>query len=148
MAYLVEQRRIADRAAAAELAAVAQWAELHRVDTRVEVGAVDPDLWHVLEDQRSAEAATSAAAHGDVPRSEDEVAHGLLRREGELRLGGEGAFTVTEFAVDELAAGLGLSETAARAYVGQAVELRDRLPRCWHKVMSGHLAAWKACRIA
>ena len=53
-----------------------------------------------------------------------------------------------EFAVAELAAALGLSEPAGRAYVGQAVELRDRLPRCWDRVMAGTLPAWKARQIA
>src|SRR5919206_472256 len=73
---------------------------------------------------------------------------GLAGLEGELRLAGQGAFRVAEFAVAELAAALGLSEPAARGYVGQAVELRDRLPRCWEQVMAGRLPAWKARRIA
>ena len=136
MTFLVGQRRAQDQAAARELRAVAHWAELHRVDTTVEVGAVDLEVWRVLEDQR--------AARGAV----DVVAAGLLGREGQLRMAGEGAFTIAEFAVTELAAGLGMSETAARAYVGQALELRDRLPRCWDEVMAGRLPAWKARRIA
>ena len=136
MAFLVGQRRAQDEAAARELRAVAHWAELHRVDTTVEVGAVDLEVWRVLEDQRAASAGADAAEPG------------LLGREGELRLAGEGAFTVAEFAITELAAGLGMSETAARAYVAQAIELRDRLPRCWGEVMAGRLPAWKARRIA
>ena len=72
----------------------------------------------------------------------------LLGREGELRLAGQGAFAVCEFAVCELAAALGVSETAARAYVGQAVELRDRLPRLWVRVMDGEVPAWKARQVA
>ncbi len=135
---VVEQRRLQDAAAARELAAVAHWAELHRVDTRTEVGAVDLEGWRLLEDRLAHDpTATTVAA-----------TTGLLGREGELRLAGEGAFTVAEFAVTELAAALGLSEPAAREYVGQAVELRDRLPRCWDQVMAGRLPAWKARRIA
>ena len=68
--------------------------------------------------------------------------------EGVLRSAGEGAFMVAEYAVAELATALGLSEHAGRAYVGQAVELRDRLPRCWAQVMCGALPAWKARQIA
>ena len=68
--------------------------------------------------------------------------------EGVLRSAGEGAFMVEEYAVAELATALGLSEHAGRAYVGQAVELRERLPRCWAQVMAGALPAWKARRIA
>ncbi len=72
----------------------------------------------------------------------------LLGREGELRLAGQGGFAVCEFAVCELAAALGMSEPAARAYVGQAVELRDRLPRLWGRVMDGAVPAWKARGVA
>ena len=57
-------------------------------------------------------------------------------------------FAVGEFAVCELAAALGMSETAARAYVGQAVELRDRLLRLWGRVMGGEVPAWKGRQIA
>ena len=55
---------------------------------------------------------------------------------------------VDEFAVCQLAAALGMSEPAARAYVGQALELRDRLPRLWARVMGGELPAWKARQVA
>ena len=130
---------------------VAHWAELHRVDTTTEVGAVDPEVWGLLEDQlrteAAARAATQAATDPDatpVP----ELGSGLLGREGALRLAGEGASTVAEFAVTELAATLSMSEPAARAYVGQAIELRDRLPRCWVQVMAGRLPTWRARRIA
>lgn len=64
---------------------------------------------------------------------------GDLGVEGVLRLGGEGAFTVREFAVTDLAALLGMSEQGARDYVGQTVELRDRLPRLCSQVMAGRL---------
>ncbi|HET6561073.1 MAG TPA: DUF222 domain-containing protein, partial [Marmoricola sp.] len=50
--------------------------------------------------------------------------------------------------VCELAAALGISEAAGRAYVGQAVELRDRLPRLWGRVMVGQVPAWKARQVA
>ena len=42
----------------------------------------------------------------------------------------------------------GMSEQGARDYVGQVVELRDRLPRLWAQVMSGRLPVWKARRVA
>ena len=73
---------------------------------------------------------------------------GELGTEGILRLIGEGAFSVWEFAVTDLAVTLELSEHAARAYVAQAVELRDRLPRLWGQVMTGRLPVWKARRVA
>ena len=55
---------------------------------------------------------------------------------------------VREFAVTDLAVTLGLSEQAARHYVAQTVELRDRLPRLWAQVMAGRLPVWKARRVA
>ncbi len=120
LAVVLEEQRREHEAAARRLRAVAHWAELHRSD---HVGAVDP--------------AFRDYADRPVPGVE-----------GELRLAGEGTFRVEEFAVCQLAAGLGMSEPAARRYVGQALELRDRLPRCWARVMTGELPAWKACQIA
>ncbi len=130
LAFAVSQRRAADAAAARELRAVAHWADLHRVG---HVGAVDPEVTEWLDgDARRAWAAQTS----------------VLGLEGELRLAGQGAFMVEEFAVAELATALGINERTGRAYVGQAVELRDRLPLCWAQVMAGRLPAWKARRIA
>ena len=120
--FVLERRRRQDAAAAEELLAVAHWADLHRVR---HVGAVHSDIARTLDQEATA-----------------------LGLEGELRLAGQGAFGVCEFAVAELATGLGMSEAAGRAYVGQALELRDRLPRCFHRVVAGDLPAWKARRIA
>ena len=61
---------------------------------------------------------------------------------------GPGAPLVAEFSVAEFAAALGLSTDAGRGYLGEAVELRYRLPRLWARVGGGDLAAWKARRIA
>ena len=61
---------------------------------------------------------------------------------------GPGAPLVAEFSVAEFAAALGLSTDAGRGYLGEAVELRYRLPRLWARVTGGDLAAWKARRIA
>jgi hypothetical protein len=128
---VVEQRRRQDRAAAEELRAVAHWADLHRLAADEVVGAVDPDIANDL--------CRRGIAGEDVS---------VLGREAELRLSGQGAFLVEEFAVAEVAAVLGMSEHAGRSYVGQAVELRDRLPRLWDRVMSGELPAWKARQVA
>jgi len=61
---------------------------------------------------------------------------------------GEGAFTVQEFAVTQVATTLGMSERGARSYVGQTLELRDRLPRLWGRVMDNELPAWKGRQVA
>jgi len=66
----------------------------------------------------------------------------------DLALAGPGAPTVAEYAVPELAAALGLSTEAGKRYLGQALELRYRLPRLWARVQAGDLAAWRARRVA
>ena len=65
-----------------------------------------------------------------------------------MPLAGEGAPLVAEFAVTEFAAAIGLSTDAGKSYVGQALELRHRLPRVWRRVVKGDLRAWQARRIA
>ncbi|TIC81005.1 HNH endonuclease signature motif containing protein [Nocardioides sp. GY 10127] len=64
---------------------------------------------------------TPAFLHGDRP----------------LELGGPGSPLVTEAAVVEWAAALGMSTDAGRAFVGQVVELRYRLPRTWAAMTRG-----------
>ena len=128
LAFVTGRRRVVDLAAAQELAGVAHWADLHRVGG---LGAIDAEI---LDSFTIAE---QLAAETDR--------RGI---ESVLRLAGQGAFMIAEYAVAELATALGLSEAAGRAYVGQAVELRDRLPRCWAQVMAGALPAWKARQIA
>ena len=91
----------------------------------------------------------TGSTDGTVGAVDRSLCAGLARRRGSTRCwaakassgcSGEGAFAVEEFAVTQLAAALGMSEPAARRYVGQALELRDRLPRLWATVMAG------ACR--
>ena len=48
----------------------------------------------------------------------------------------------------EFAAAVGLPTETGKAYLGEALELRHRLPRTWARVRSGDLAAWRARRIA
>ncbi|QZY29990.1 HNH endonuclease signature motif containing protein [Nocardioides coralli] len=68
--------------------------------------------------------------------------------EGVIPIAGPGAPLVAEFSVAEYAAAVGLSTEAGKHYLGQAVELRYRLPRLWRRVMAGDLPAWKARRVA
>ena len=48
----------------------------------------------------------------------------------------------------EFAAAVGLPTETGKAYLGEALELRHRLPRTWARVRSGDLPAWRARRIA
>ncbi len=81
----------------------------------------------------------------DVPA----VSHpGPRGTQGVLFLAGPGARGVEEFALPELAAALGQSERAARLYVGEALELHDRLPRLYALVLEEVLPVWRAREIA
>jgi hypothetical protein len=68
--------------------------------------------------------------------------------EGEVALAGPGAPLVAEFACAELAAALGVPTAWGTQLVGEALELRHRLPRLWARVMAGDLPVWRARRIA
>src|SRR3954468_8819443 len=62
-------------------------------------------------------------------------------------IAGDGAPLVSQFAVAEFAAALGLSAGAGRTLVGHALELAHRLPKTWARVQGGSLAPWRARRI-
>ena len=51
-------------------------------------------------------------------------------------------------AIAEFAAAHGVSTHAGRQLIGDAVALRDRLPRCWRQMTSLRLPAWKARLLA
>jgi hypothetical protein len=55
---------------------------------------------------------------------------------------------VAEFCVAEFAAAVGLPTETGKAYLGEALELRHRLPQTWARVRAGELPAWRARRIA
>jgi hypothetical protein len=65
-----------------------------------------------------------------------------------IPVAGEGAPLVAEFAAMELAAALGMSTDAGKAYVGRVLELACRLPRLLAKVEAGRVPVWRAFRIA
>src|SRR3569833_2100427 len=73
------------------------------------------------------------------------VEHG---RDTGIPIAGAGCPLVSEFAVYELAAALGMSAESGRHLVAQALELAHRLPRAWARVQAGSLAPWRAKRIA
>ncbi|MBY9074655.1 HNH endonuclease [Nocardioides sp. WL0053] len=68
--------------------------------------------------------------------------------ERSMRLAGPGTPEVAEFAAAELASALGLSTAAGQLLVGDALELRHRLPRLWAAVATGTLPAWRARLLA
>jgi hypothetical protein len=51
-------------------------------------------------------------------------------------------------AVPEFAAALGLTTGQGQDLMLEAMELRQRLPRCWAALCAGKVQAWRVCRIA
>src|SRR3954452_10668103 len=103
--------------------AVAQAAEMHRLQAAV--------AWAAMH---SVESMDDAATWPGT--------------EGEVALAGPGAPLVAEFAVAELAIALGVSTDAARGFLGEAMELRYRLPKLWSRVLEGRVVPWRARQVA
>src|SRR3954465_6815461 len=97
-------------------------------------------------DTAEADLLGAACAWGGLPPGESIHAAALLSRYGEqpLAVAGPGAPLVAEFAVAEFAAAVGLPTETGKAYLGEALELRHRLPQTWARVQTGDLAAWRA----
>lgn len=68
--------------------------------------------------------------------------------EHEEPIAGQGCPLVAEFCVPELGAVLGITSTSAKKLIGQALELRHRLPRLWALVHAGRVPAWRARLVA
>ena len=119
-----ERTRAARVAEAAAFVAVGDWAAAHTSD------AVVGDPITVLGEWHDAEHAEALA--GDHF----------------LELGGPGAPVVAEFCIGEIAAARGSSFDAARRLVGDAVELRYRLPRVHARIAAGEVDVWRGRRIA
>ncbi|GAB3266782.1 hypothetical protein GCM10027425_33450 [Alteromonas gracilis] len=92
----------------------------------------------------------AAAAEWGIthPPAEGVAEFSSLGLEGWVRLAGEGAPVVAEFAPVELAAHLGWSHEAARTLIGRALELTMRLPLLWGHVVAGRVHVAVARRIA
>jgi hypothetical protein len=116
---VVDRRHSADRAEADLLALVVHWVDLHPVTDRHPAATWTADIPLTAPGE-------SAAAP----------------------LAGEGTPGIAEYAVEELAAALGLSYRSGLQLVADSVELRYRLPRLWALVQTGHLPAWKARLVA
>ena len=106
-------------------------AEANAAEARVLAHALEWAHLHVVDDLD--DAATLVTGNG---------------RDTGIPIAGQGAPLVSEFAVWELAAALGLSAESGRHLVAQALELGHRLPKTWARVQDGSLAPWRAKRIA
>jgi Domain of unknown function (DUF222) len=89
------------------------------------------------------------AAHwADLHPGEAVVASRLPGAEYAVRLGGEGTPTVGDFAAAELGCALRISDGAASRLIGDALDLRHRLPKTWLAAQAGQVPAYQARTIA
>jgi Domain of unknown function (DUF222) len=86
-------------------------------------------------------------AEGHAVVDPDEAASGD-GREHLVPLAGEGCPMVAEFAIAELATALGMSDSATRSLIGDALDLRYRLPHTWARAEQLEIPVWRARTIA
>ncbi|MBA2560824.1 MAG: HNH endonuclease [Propionibacteriales bacterium] len=93
-------------------------------------------------------AAHYADLHGHVTTPTDPGGVSLPSMERLVPLGGAGTPEVAEFAPAELGAELAMSPCAAARLIGDALDLRHRLPRLWSRVLAGEVKSWIARNVA
>lgn len=129
---LAARGRPADASSAAELLAAAR-------DRRRVADAAEAELLEL--------ACAWADAH--PPESIHDAATFLVPgTEREEQIAGAGCPLVAEFCIAEFGAVLEMSSVAAKHLIGQALELRHRLPRLYRRVLAGEVPAWRARRVA
>ena len=118
-------------------------------------GADDPAsvLEHARERKRAGEQAdrdvmTDAAIFLGMHATDALVGPADEWHEKTLPLGGEGCPAVTEFAVVEWAAAMGMTPDAAHAYLSKVAEGRYRLGRCWERLQAKKVRAWRIAMVA
>jgi hypothetical protein len=116
---VAQQRATIQAAEAQELVAVTEWADLHRADA---VG----DLLNV------ASGMFPAPRHGSWDTCPIDMS----------------GIPVDEYTLAELATTLQVSDGAARELTEDALELRERLPHCWARVVALQVPVWKARKLA
>ena len=87
------------------------------------------------------------AAHwADLHPGEAVAESRLPGTEHPIRLGGEGTPTVGDFAAAELGCVLRMSDGSAARLIGDALDLRHRLPLIWAAARAGQVPAYQARR--
>lgn len=89
-----------------------------------------------------------ADLHGYVEDAGQEPGVSLPGMEDLVQLGGVGSPEVAEFAAAELGAQLALSTDSAAQLIGDALDLRHRLPILWDRVRAGDVRPWIGRRTA
>src|SRR6187551_49039 len=113
---------------------------------RIDLTDTDPDHALTLAEQIDRDADRAEAARlqvalrwADLHGAVDTSGSCLPGAERMVQLGGAGTPEVAEFAPAELAASWRMSHGACAALVGDALDLRHRLPRLWGLVLEGRL---------
>ena len=65
-----------------------------------------------------------------------------------IPVAGPGAPLVAEFAAMEFAAAIGLPSEAGKRFIGEALELRYRMPKVWARLTAGDLQSWRGRKVA
>ncbi len=116
----VAQQQATIRAAEAdELVAVTEWADLHRADAADDLLGTAAGVY---PSRRLACFETCPVDMSGIP--------------------------VDEYALAELATTLQVADTTARELVEDALELRERLPRTWARILALQVPTWKARALA
>lgn len=103
------------------------------------------DQMAAIEQQRkalSAQMLDLAARFVELNPVEDPAAF-----EGEYPVAGAGAPAVAEYSIAAVSATLSMTNYSTRGLLGDAVEIKHRLPRLWRLVQCGVVPAWKVRRI-
>ena len=90
-------------------------------------------------------AAHWADLHGELARATSPLLPGSEKL---VLFGGDGTPGVAEFAPAELGVVLATSTAAVERLVGDALDLRHRLPRLWARIVAGEVEPWVGRRTA
>ena len=88
-----------------------------------------------------------AAAWADAHSAVEHPASGMLT-ERLMPFGPAGCPLVAETCPASLALAFHTSVQSAKGWIGDALNVRHRLPRLWERVLAGEVYAWKAREIA
>ena len=77
----------------------------------------------------------------------DELGELVMFGDQPITLAGEGAPGMSEFAVADFAAAVGMSAYQGRGFLGAALEAKYRLPKIWARVLAGQVPVWKVRRV-
>jgi hypothetical protein len=118
----------------------------HMFDTDPELLDPDATLAYAAaaqhtEDQARVRVLIAAARWADLHGALDHT-QALPGAERLVSFGGDGTPQTAEFCAAELGATLAMSPTASARLIGDALDLRHRLPALWSRIQAGHVRAF------